>query len=191
MLLQCCPTVQTSDVHCCFFFCTLTLIDKCLAFYQHLSSIMCTSINDQRSLHGGVETLVVFNHCFCGVATMYFQRVTERDSFQKRDGSRIRERTFHGQRFSTVGWQGIGCPVEDCCADGAMQSRRHGGSRGALARQGERERRCQNLALRATATGGKEGRGGHQGEACQEVTGSVGGQCQWANPCKEAPHLSW
>lgn len=118
VLLQCCPTVQTSDVHCCCFFYTLTLIDKCLAFYQHLSSIMCTSVIDQRSLHGGVETLVVFNHCFCGVATMYFQRVTERDSFQKRNGSRIRERTFHGQRFSTVGWQGVGCPVEDLCGQG-------------------------------------------------------------------------
>ena len=108
-----------------------------------------------------MEVLKLWWYLTTVFAAMYFQRVTERDSFQKRNGSRIRERTFHGQQFSTVGWQGVGCPVEDCCADGAMQSRGHGGSRGALTRQGERERRCQNLALRATATGGEEGRGGH------------------------------
>ena len=93
-----------------------------LGILSALVKHMCVSVNDQRSLHGGVYSSgLVFNHCFCGVATMYFQRVTEQDSFQKRDGCRIRERTFHGQRFSAVGWQGVGCPVEDCCADRALQ----------------------------------------------------------------------
>ena len=68
------------------------MLDILSALVKH----MCVSVNDQRSLHGGVyHSGLVFNHCFCSVAKMYFQRVTERDSFQKCDGYRIRERTFH------------------------------------------------------------------------------------------------
>lgn len=31
--------------------------------------------------------------------------------------------TFHGQRFSVVGWQSVRRPIEDCCADGQCLKR--------------------------------------------------------------------
>ena len=51
---------------------------------------MCASVNDQRSLHGGVYS----SGLVYSAATMYFQRVTKWDNFQKCDGYRIREHTI-------------------------------------------------------------------------------------------------
>ena len=80
---------------------------------------MCASVNDQRSLHGGVYS----SGLVYSAATMYFQRVTEWDNFQKCDGYRICEHTISPSMFSAVGQQSAGCPVEDCCVDGMLQSR--------------------------------------------------------------------